>query len=467
MKIHFIGVGGIGMSALAQLHAMGGDIVTGSDRLINKGMTDLPVFNALRKLGVVIFPQDGSGIDKDAQLVILSSAIEEDNPELLKAKELNIKIMHRSELLAAQIAKSRTIAVSGTSGKSTVTAMIFEILTAAGLSPSVIAGATLLSLQEKGFYGNVYKGAGDLLIIEADESDGSIVKYHTEIGVCLNIQKDHKELDILRGFFTTFAAQCKTFIYNGDEAGLPEIFPKYKSFSLKNARDIKMDGFGSSFTAYGQKFKLNIPGEHNIKNALAAITVCHELGADLKAASDALENFKGVYRRFNVIGKYNDIEVIDDFAHNPHKLAAAISAAQLRGKRVLSYFQPHAFASIKLLSTEFVEMLVNTLRPQDIFWLTEAYYPGGTIPEGITAKSVADGAAAKGLKNVIFNKCREDILKEIAAAAKPGDVIMVMGARDPSLTKFAGEILSAVKSAREKAACPACLLGNCCMNYNR
>lgn len=453
------------MSALAQLHAMGGDSVTGSDRLINKGMTDLPVFNALRNLGAIIFPQDGSGIDKNTELVILSSAIEEDNPELLKAKELGIKTMHRSELLAAQIAKNKTIAVSGTSGKSTTTAMIFEILTAAGLSPSVIAGGTLLSLQEKGFYGNVYKGAGDLLVIEADESDGSIVNYHTEIGLCLNIQKDHKELDILRGFFKAFASHCKTFIYNGGESGLSEIFPKYKSFGLQDARDIKMDGFGSSFVAFGIKFKLNIPGEHNIKNALAAVAACKELGVDLTSAAAALENFKGVYRRFNVVGKYNEIEVVDDFAHNPHKLAAAISAAQLRGKRVLSYFQPHAFASIKLLSNEFTQMLADTLRPQDIFWLTEAYYPGGTIPEGVTAKSVADGASAKGLKNVRFNKCREEILKEIAAAAKPEDVIMVMGARDPSLTNFAKQILETLKTQKHDIPpCKNCMLGSCCIN---
>jgi len=462
MKIHFIGIGGIGMSALAQLHAMGGDIVTGSDRLINKGMTDLPVFNALRKLGVVIFPQDGSGMNKNTELVVLSSAIEEDNLELLKAKELGLKIIHRSELLAAQIAKGRTIAVSGTSGKSTTTAMIFEILTAAGLSPSVIAGGTLLSLQEKGFYGNVYKGAGDLLVIEADESDGSIVKYHTEIGICLNIQKDHKEVDVLHGFFKTFAAQCKTFIYNGGETGLSEIFQKYKSFSLKDAQNIKMDGFGSSFTFAGQKFKLNIPGEHNIKNALAAITVCKELGVDLKAAAAALENFKGVYRRFNVIGKHNEVEVIDDFAHNPHKLSAALRAAQLRGKRVLAYFQPHAFASIQLLTKEFVEMLVRTLRPQDIFWLTEAYYPGGTIPKGVTAENIAKTA---NLKNVIFDKCREKILEEIVKSAKPGDIIMVMGARDPSLTNFAKQILETLKTQKRAVPeCKICMLGNCCIN---
>jgi len=466
MKIHFIGIGGIGMSALAQIHAMGGDSVTGSDRLISKGMTDLPVFNALRKLGAVIFPQDGSGVDKDTNLVILSSAIEEDNPEFLKAKKLGVKIMHRSELLAAQIAKSRTIAVSGTSGKSTTSAMIFEILTAANLSPSVITGATLLSLQQKGFYGNVYKGAGDLLVMEADESDGSIVNYHAEIGLCLNIQHDHKELDVLRGFFKTFASHCKTFFYNADEEGLPELFQNYKSFGLKDAANLKMDGFGSSFTVGKQKFKLNIPGEHNVKNALAALAVCKELGVDFAAAADALENFKGVYRRFNVVGKHNDIEVVDDFAHNPHKLAAALKAAQLRGKRVLSYFQPHAFASIKLLSNEFADMLVNTLRPADIFWLTEAYYPGGTIPEGVTAKSVADGAAAKGLKNVHFNKCREEILKEIAAEAKPGDVIMVMGARDPSLTKFAGEILAAVKArGHAPRPCKDCVIENCCINH--
>ncbi|MGB2578410.1 UDP-N-acetylmuramate--alanine ligase [Elusimicrobium simillimum] len=469
MKIHFIGIGGIGMSALAQLHAMGGDIVTGSDRLINKGMVDLPVFKALRDLGAVIFPQDGSGIDETTELVVVSSAIESDNPELVKAQSLGINLMHRSELLASHVAKNKTIAISGTSGKSTTTAMLFDILMAADMSPSVITGATLLSLQDKGFFGNVYKGAGNLLIIEADESDGSLVKYSPEVGVCLNIQKDHKELDVLRGFFTTFAKQCNSFLYNADEPELKDIFNGYKTFGLEHgdvrAVNLEMDGFGTTFYVEDQKFTLNIPGRYNVQNAVAAIAVAKELSVPLHVAAEALKNYKGVYRRFNSIGKHNDIEVIDDFAHNPHKLGAALKAAQLRGARVFAYFQPHAFASIKLLKDEFVDMLAVTLRPQDKFWLTEAYYPGGTIPEGVTAKSVYDGAVGKGLTNVYFDPCREDIAAVIEEEAKPGDVIMVMGARDPSLTNFAKSILEAVKFTHSKPTCPACMLGNCCIGF--
>ena len=158
MKIHFIGIGGVGMSALAQLHAMGKDEVTGSDRLISKGYTDMALWDYLKKLNIKLFPQDGSGIDEKTDLVILSSAIEQDNPELLKAKELGIPTLHRSELLAKHVAEHRTVAVSGTSGKSTTTAMVYDILAFAGLSPSVITGAAILSLQnEQGVFGNVYK----------------------------------------------------------------------------------------------------------------------------------------------------------------------------------------------------------------------------------------------------------------------------------------------------------------------
>ena len=194
MKIHFVGIGGVGMSALAQLHAMSGDTVTGSDRLISKGYTDLALWTYLKNLGISLFAQDGSGIDEKTELVVLSSAIEDDNPEIKKAKQLGIQIMHRSELLAKHVATHKTVAVSGTSGKSTTTAMVYDILAFAGLSPSVITGAAILSLQkEQGVFGNVYKGESDILVIEADESDGSIVKYHPYLGLCLNLRKDHKE----------------------------------------------------------------------------------------------------------------------------------------------------------------------------------------------------------------------------------------------------------------------------------
>jgi UDP-N-acetylmuramate--alanine ligase len=359
MKIHFVGIGGIGMSALAQLHAMAGEEVNGSDRLINKGFTKLPVWEHLKKLGVKIYPQDGSGIDEKTNAVVLTSAIEPDNVEIAKAKQLSIPILHRSDLLAKHVRESWTIAVSGTSGKSTTTAMLFEILRHAGKDPSLLSGGVLLSLQQEGYFGNIYKGKSDMLVIEADESDGTLVNYHPKIGVMLNLAKDHKELDVLKGYFQKFSINCGTFIINEEEKLLKEIAGQYKTFGLKkggvHARNLKLTGFGSIFTVEGVPFKLNIPGEHNVKNALAAVAAAREAGVDLKIASEALANFKGVYRRFNTIGVINNTEVVDDFAHNPHKCAATLKAAHLRGRRVLAFFQPHDFASVQLLKDEFIE----------------------------------------------------------------------------------------------------------------
>lgn len=470
-KIHFIGIGGIGMSALAQLQAMGGDEVSGSDRLLSKGHGDAPVFTALKKLGVKVYKQDGSGVHKDLDFIVVSSAIEEDNAELIRAKELGIKLVHRSQLLDENVRNSRTVAISGTSGKSTVSAMIFEILTEAGMSPSLITGASLLSLKEKGLYGNVFKGESDILIIEADESDGSLVNYKPEVGVCLNIQKDHKELNVLKEYFRIFAANCKYFIANCEDENIPGLFSPSKTFGLTcgdvRAENVVCDGYGSSFSAAGADFKINVPGKYNVYNALAAISVAAQMNVPMDAAVRALANFKGVFRRFNSVGSVNNIEVIDDFAHNPHKISAAISAAQLRGKRVLAFFQPHAFASVKLLTKEFSEAIAGALRAQDLFWLTEAYYPGGTIPEGVTAENIYKAVKEKGAENIFYNACREKIAKQISAEAKEGDVVIVMGARDPSLTDFAKKILSEISAKHNQPACEECLVNTCCMNYKK
>ncbi len=471
MKIHFVGIGGVGMSALAQLHAMGADRVTGSDRLISKGYTDMALWEYLKKLGIKLFPQDGSGLDEQTDLVILSSAIEEDNPELLKAKALGLPIMHRSELLAQQVAKHRTIAVSGTSGKSTTTAMIYDILAFAGMSPSVITGAAILSLQrEQGVFGNVYKGDSDILVIEADESDGSIVKYHPYIGVCLNLQKDHKEVNILQGYFKEFISHCKTAIINAEEENLRSLAPQAKSFGLSlgevHPTEIKVDGFGSDFTIQGQPFRLHVPGLHNVCNAVAAVAAALQMGIDLETCAKALNKFQGIARRFASIGSYDKIEVIDDFAHNPHKLGATISAAHLRGKRVLAFYQPHAFTSIKLLAPEFVESFAKHIGPEDHLWLTEVYYPGGTIPPGVSCQTIYEGLKARGI-NVSYDDCRERILAEMAGAAQPGDILLVLGARDPTLTDFARKLLTALKERQPLSECKNCMLGNCCLHYSK
>ncbi|MDR0953391.1 MAG: UDP-N-acetylmuramate--L-alanine ligase [Elusimicrobiota bacterium] len=462
MKIHFVGIGGIGMSALAQLHAMAGDEVTGSDRLINNGFTNLPVWDSLKKLGVKIYPQDGSGIDKKTKLIVLTSAIEPDNIEIEVAKKHHIPFMHRSELLAKHVKDSWTVAISGTSGKSTTTAMLFEILRSAGKDPSVITGGVLLSLQAEGYFGNVYKGKSKILVIEADESDGTLVNYHPKIGVMLNLAKDHKELDVLEGYFKKFSINCDNFIINEQEDELKKIAANYTTFGIASgdvyAKDLKLTGHGATFSVDGQPFILNLPGEHNVKNAMAAIAAAKQMGVSLKTAAKALENFKGVYRRFNTIGHASEIEVIDDFAHNPHKVAATLKAAHLRGKRVLAFFQPHAFASVQLLLKEFIEEFSKNIRKEDTLWLGEIYYAGGTVPNGISSKLIYDGLKKKSV-NVKYMPCRNETAADIAKSAKPGDVILVLGARDPTLTAFAQQIFQAIlQKTFDKKTCRECLL---------
>ncbi len=471
MNIHFVGIGGVGMSALAQLHAMSGDQVTGSDRLISKGYMDLALWDYLKKLGISLFPQDGSGLNQETDLVGLSSAIEEDNPEIQKAKKLGVKIIHRSDLLAKHVAEHRTVAVSGTSGKSTTTAMVYDILAFAGLSPSVITGAAILSLQQdQGVFGNVYKGESDILVIEADESDGSIVQYRPYLGLCLNLQKDHKEIDVLQGYFKQFISHCKKTVVNAEEPNLTALAGGACTFGLTRGdihpTAIKADGFGSDFTIQGQEFRLHLPGLHNVANAVAAVSAALEMGVDLETCAKALNKFTGIARRFASVGSFNKIEVIDDFAHNPHKLGATIDAAHLRGKRVLAFYQPHAFTSIKLLAPEFVDSFAKHVGPEDHLWLTEVYYPGGTIPQGISCQTVYEGLKARGV-NVTYDSCRERLLADIAASAQPGDVILVLGARDPTLTDFARKILDALREQKQPSGCKDCLLGSCCMAYSK
>lgn len=459
-KIHFSGIGGNGMSALAQLHAMSGDTITGSDRLLDKGYTSLPIWDKLTQLGVKFTPQDGSGVTKDLDAVVLSTAIENDNPEVARAKEFGIKIIHRSELLASHVNGFKTVAISGTSGKSTTTAMLFEILRQAGKAPSVITGAPIVSLQEEGLLGNVYRGKSDLLVIEADESDGSLVNYKPALGVMLNLTRDHKELDVLFGYFRKFKPNCGKFITNADEDNLAE-FAGNNSFGINKgtvrAENVKLDAFSTSFTVNGLKFNMSLIGRHNVENAIAAIAAALELGASLGDCAEALCTFKGVYRRFQSLGNANGVEVIDDFAHNPAKIAASLAAARLRGKRVLAVYQPHGYAPVKMLKNELIASFSAGLGEKDRIWFPEIYYVGGTADRSISSKDLSDAIAARG-GNARFLACREEIIPEIMAAAQPGDVVLVMGARDPTLSNYAKTVLTALKTRQASASCQKCTL---------
>lgn len=440
----FIGVAGAGMSAIAQYLQGTGKKVSGSDRFFNEGKAG-EIKEKLEAEGITCYLQDGTGITSDVDLVVASTAIEDTVVEIKKAKELNIPIIRRSELLALIAASKKTIAVGGTSGKSTTSAMLFDILSAAGLSPSIISGAGLVSLIKQGKIGNAFVGESEWLVIEADESDGSIVQYHPSIGILLNIEKDHKELDELMEVFETFKKNSEAFIVNQSNEHAKKLSTVIENdFGLESAlnrvgyeaTDFSQNGFAISFKINKQPFEMNVAGKHNMENALAAVATAAKIGVTLKTASNALRNYEGIYRRYQVLGKRNGVWVVDDFAHNPVKCAAAIRSSQPVSDKVIAWFQPHGYTPTKFLRKDFVHEISQALRPQDEIWMSEIFYAGGTATKDISANDLVMDIAATG-KKAFFVEDRNDLVNELKPRLQNGNVILLMGARDPSLEQFA------------------------------
>lgn len=444
MRAHFVGVGGTGMSALAQLRAFSGDVVTGSDRLNDAqalGETRL----RLEKAGIAFHAQDGSALGPQVERVVASTAIEEDNADLRRARELKLPLIHRADELAELARRHRTVAISGTSGKSTVTAMVFHVLERAGLSPSLAAGANLLSLRRQGLLGNAWRGRSDLLVIEADESDGTLTRYRPWLGVLLNVSKDHKDLPELHALFGRFKAQSRELLVNADGSGVAAYLPGAASFGFSSG-ELRGQGLellpdSCRFSVNGVGFSVPAPGRHSAENALAAAAACASIGVGLEKSAEALAGFEGVGRRFERVGEARGVAVIDDFAHNPEKVRAALAAARLKSRRVLAVFQLHGFAPARFMKAEFFEAFAQALTPEDRLWLPPIYYAGGTAAKDISAADYAQALSARGLRIRHLTE-REAIAAEIAAEARPGDLVLVMGARDPSLSDFARLILA-------------------------
>ncbi|HEY8400851.1 MAG TPA: UDP-N-acetylmuramate--L-alanine ligase [Cytophagaceae bacterium] len=446
----FVGIAGTGMSAIAQYLNGIGKKVSGSDRLFSKDNKML-IQEQFEKAGIECFFQDGSGVTSETEVVVVSTAIEESNIEYQKAKQLGIPVLKRSELLAAISKAKKTIAVGGSSGKSTTTAMIFHILQETGYSPSLMTGAGLTALQKKGIPGNAWVGESDWLVIEADESDGSIVNYVPEIAVVLNIDRDHKELDELMQLFQIFKNNTRgRFIVNHDHQ-LVKTLTQQTSYNFGThsgagyvAENFRQEGFEISFTINSVSFTIPVIGKHNMENAAAAVAVCAAVGVSLEDAAKALKSYVGIFRRTQLVGEKNGIYVIDDFAHNPSEVAAAIKTCQIIGRRVFAWFQPHGFGPLRFMHEELAEKVAETLRADDVWLMSQVYYAGGTVSKDISSDVVIDNVKAKG-KNAVLINDRSNLSEYINSRVGKGDVILLMGARDPSLADFAKSIFENIK----------------------
>ncbi len=453
-NIFFIGIAGAGMSAIAQYLAGTGHTVSGSDRFFKKGEYN-DTRAKLEAEGILCFLQDGEGITTETDLAVASTAVEDTVSEVQKAMQLGIPILLRSEVLALIANSKRTIAVGGTSGKSTTSAMLFDILEFAGMHPSIISGAGLARIMKEEKIGNASVGTGDWLIIEADESDGSIVKYEPEIGLLLNVDKDHQEIGELMQLFTRFRDNTKeAFIVNRSNEQARQLT---KDISLDFSTD-ELSGSGYIATDFNQlglsmsfmiarsqmptakcPFILHTIGRHNMENALAATAVAGYLGIDLDTCSRALEQYAGIYRRHQVLGQKKGVWVIDDFAHNPVKCAASIAACQQVAPKVIAWFQPHGYGPTKFLRHDFVKEISAVLRPEDEIWMSEIFYAGGTAIKEISGADLINDIKALG-KTAFFVEDRYKLLAALRPHLTGNCVLLLMGARDPGLEQFAKEI---------------------------
>jgi UDP-N-acetylmuramate--alanine ligase len=445
--VFFIGIAGTGMSAIAQYLAGTGKQVSGSDRYF------LPdAFNDTREkleaLDIRCFLQNGEGISSETDLVVVSTAVEDTVPEVQKAKQLNIPIIKRSELLALIAASKKTIAVGGTSGKSTVCAMLFDILQYAGKNPSIISGAGLVSIIKESRIGNAKAGSGEWLVIEADESDGSIVLYKPEVGLLLNVDKDHKEMDALMEIFGEFCQHTRRlFVVNLAQTGARQLsqntaqdFSTDPSFPAGyQASGFSQKGMAISFKINGVGFTLNTVGKHNMENALAASAVASLLDVDLATCAEALKSYEGIYRRHQVLGKKHGVWLIDDYAHNPVKCAVSIEACQEIAPKVIAWFQPHGYGPTRFLRHDFVKEIGRVMRPADEIWMSEIFYAGGTASKDISAGDLINDLKAIG-KPAYFAEDRNHFLEMVRPHFTSDCVLLLMGARDPTLENFAKQI---------------------------
>ncbi|SPU55684.1 UDP-N-acetylmuramate--L-alanine ligase [Brevundimonas vesicularis] len=453
----FCGIGGSGMLPLAMIVQARGAVIEGSDRALDQGRTP-EKFDWLRAHGVTLHPQDGSGVTRADQTVIATGAIEETVPDIGAARRAGATIKTRPELLSELFnAAPTSVGVAGTSGKSTITGMIAWILHQTGREPTVMNGAVMKNFADADHpFASALIGGPDVFVSEVDESDGSIARYDPTVAVVSNISLDHKSMEELRDLFGGFTARATTAVLNLDNpetAALAQTLPAGKAITFGLGEEkADLSGHDLQPLPTGMRFRLiegwsehdvvlNVPGAHNVANALAALGATRALGVPTTEAVKALETFAGIRRRMEVVGTASDITVIDDFAHNPDKIAATLKTLHAFDGRLLILFQPHGFGPLKLMKSEFIDGFAGLMREDDVLLMPEPVYYGGTTDRSVGSEDIASGVRAAGRQAEAL-ATRADCGDRIVEIAKPGDRIIVMGARDDTLSTFAAELLA-------------------------
>jgi UDP-N-acetylmuramate--alanine ligase len=447
----FCGIGGSGMLPLAMIVAARGAKVSGSDRSRDQGRSP-EKFAWIESRGISLAPQDGSGVTA-GQTLVASAAVEDSVPDIAAANALGLPRMTRADLNAALFNSAhRAVGVGGTSGKSTVTGMIGWILESVGRKPTVMNGAVMRNFANADMpFASALVGDDAVYVSEVDESDGSIALYRPDVAVVTNISLDHKSLAELHQLFGDFAAKARVAVINADD---PESLPLL-------ARENGMRfGFGDGAAVRGSDFealpdgcrfnvtfahatravRLRMPGRHNAMNALAAIAAARAMSISIGDAAAALADFTGLARRYEVLGQAGGVTVIDDFAHNPDKVAATLAAvAELPG-RALLFFQPHGYGPLRQMGKELAASFAHGMRDGDKLFVCDPVYFGGTVDRSIGSEAlVADIVAGGG--DAVHLTTRPNCGAAMLDEAQPGDRILILGARDDTLTDFGLELL--------------------------
>lgn len=442
---HVVGVAGTGMSAVAQVLLAQGHVVTGSDRYRDQGQ-DLDIFHKLQAAGVKLLPQDGTAITPATRGLVVSTAIEKDNPELIAAQKMNVPVVHRSQMLARLCYGKRLVAVSGTSGKSTVTGMVGWICECLGKDPTVVNGGAVLNWRSACRVGNVRIGRGPLWIAETDESDRSFLNFDPDWAIVTNLSKDHFDLQETVALFQSFAELVRTGIVCGP--GVAAMIRKPAGDKPGPAMvDEPFDWRGEkgmyAFWYKGQLFKSPLIGRHNAENAFLAVVLCDQLGLDLAAVNNALASFKGIERRLECAGEARGMTVVDEYAHNPAKISAAWRAVAERYGRVLGVWRPHGFAPLTSMMGELTETFASVCGSDDRIFILPVYYAGGTASMKVSSADLVTRLHARGV-NVELVENYDALMMRMLSERRAGDCALVMGARDPGLPVFARKLVNAL-----------------------